>query len=300
MGQVQTTIRFRCPECGEAVVVQADVPEVDWSHDSPGDSLSEDNIDIECPSCDAVFDALVQNSPSHCAVELTEYPDIEVGADDAPFSAHDPWDNDENWINSSSSPNPWDIFMEHYWHIDDIVSEYGNLERATLVLAHEVINRMAFSSMISAMEAYLSDTLINAVTTRRSVLGRLISTDGELQKKTVSLEDVFKNSNVASEVVREQLSKVLYYNLGKVRNLYRSAFDVDIIENEEIQTSLSRAVGIRHDIVHRNGKTISGDEHHISGTEVTALMHNVRRFLDHVKVEVEHSLWTSDLNEDND
>jgi len=99
--------------------------------------------------------------------------------------------------------------MEHYWHIDDIVSEYGNLERATLVLAHQVINRMAYSSMISAMEAYLSDTLINAVTSRRSVLGRLISTDSDLQKRTITLEEIFKNPNVASVIATEHLSKVL-------------------------------------------------------------------------------------------
>ena len=140
--QVSTNIRFVCPECGKQVNVDADVPEVDYSYDHLSDSLSEDDIDLECQHCHTSFTAHVQNSPSHCAVELCDHPKVEVYAKDAPFAAQE---CEENWLNKDAPEEPFSVFTDTYFRLGDIVAEYGTGGRGTLPHSSELINRMVFA-----------------------------------------------------------------------------------------------------------------------------------------------------------
>lgn len=286
MGQVQTEVRFVCPECEEKVSVLIYVPEVDWSHDSPGDSLSEDDIDIECPSCKFIFDAQVQNSPSHCAVELSEYPEVIVEADDAVFAIEDGGENDLDWLNLYPPDEPFAVFKDAQFRLHDIVAEYGIGGRGSLPHSSDVVNRMVFASAIAAMEAFLGDLLIRTVFAEDTALTRILEHEQQLKKIAIPLNKIQKNPNIVVEQVREYLAGLLYHDLAKVFEIYRLVLQVDIFPSKEIKERLMRAVKARHDIVHRNGKNKEGEVLDIQTNEVVNVLDDLLTFATHVHREV--------------
>lgn len=278
---VSTNVRFKCPACKKQVDTEVEVPEVDYNYDRLSDSLSEDDIDIECSHCGASFGAHVQNSPSHCAVELSEYPDVEVSADDAPFTAPDPADEDE-WLNEYSPEEPFDVFKDSYYRLGDIVAEYGIGGRGSLPHSDDVINRMAFAGAIGAMEAFLGDLLVNSVFSDETALRRLLKGDRELKEMAISLSEILENPNVVIVKTRQYLAGLLYHNLAKIGVLYKLALGVDILPDQAQKDRLFKAVLTRHDIVHRNGKDKSGNVIDLPTTRVVSTLDDVLNFVENV------------------
>lgn len=287
MAQVSTAIHFKCPVCHQEATVEVKVPEVDYSCDRLSDSLTEDDIDFECPQCHVGFGAHVQNSPSHCAVELYDYPEVKVSADDAPFPAYDA---DDDWLNLDSPDDPLRVFMDSYHRLGDIVTEYGVGGRGTLPHSSEVINRMVYASAIAAMEAFLGDVLINAVLSEEVALKRLIEKDSELKKVSIPLADILAKTTVVIDTAREYLAGLLYHNLAKVGVLYKLILEVEILPDPEHKARLMRAVSTRHDIVHRNGKDKFGQEVELPTAAVFATLADVRRLVEYVDKGVEAAM----------
>ncbi len=286
---VYTNVQFQCPACKRQVDTEVEVPEVDYSYDRLSDSLSEDDTDIDCPHCDASFSAHVQNSPSHCAVELIEHPDVKVSADDAPFTAPDLAAEDE-WLNEYSPEEPLDVFTDSYHRLGDIIAEYGVGGRGGLPHSADVINRMVFAGAIGAMEAFLGDLLVNSVLSDEMALRRLLKGDRELKEMAISLTDILENPDIVAFKTRQYLAGLLYHNLSKISVLYKISLDVDILPDKEQKDRLFNAVLTRHDIVHRNGKDKSGNSIYLPTSRIVSTLNDVLAFVENVDEAVKDAL----------
>ena len=60
---------------------------------------------------------------------------------------------------------------------------------------------------------------------------------------------------------------VIYHDLPKVSGMFRDALGIELPNIGEIYKS----VFIRHDLVHRNGKTKDGDQHAIKQENIASL-----------------------------
>ncbi|WP_065898236.1 hypothetical protein [Pseudomonas sp. 24 E 13] len=281
MAQLTTTARFECPECGELTEVEVDVPEVDWCVEPLSDSLTEDDTDIQCGRCGESFSAHVQNSPAGCFIELDEYPEVEINADEAPFSADGP--DEEDWLNEKQPERPYKEFINSYHHLGDVLAEYGDEGRGILKNSGPVINRMVFASAISAMEAYLNDTLVNAVSADPVSMERLVAGDKVLAAERISLEMILKDSNVVFAKVQGYLQGLLYHNLAKVGVIYKIALNVDIFSDAALKTRLHQIVKLRHDVVHRNGRDESGIEHNFTTMLVRGALNDIHSLVEQVE-----------------
>jgi hypothetical protein len=83
------------------------------------------------------------------------------------------------WVDYDIPENPFTIFMDSYHHTGDLLAEYGSDS------GFHLVNRMIFSQQITALEAYLGDTLIKAVLIDREAINRLLTKDAELSKERV-------------------------------------------------------------------------------------------------------------------
>ncbi len=223
----------------------------------------------------------MQNSASDCTVTLDEYPDVEVIADNAFFSPSE----EDDWLNADLPENPAGIFMDSHNHSGDILAEYG--VGGTGVLSHSafIINRMVFAQQVSALEAYLGDTLVQQVMFSQEAMDRLLDKEEELKDVKIGLADIVKSPNIVSETVRAHLQGILFHNLAKVAVLYKIALKINIWPNDDIKTSLFRAVKYRHDCVHRNGRDKNGTELTVFTTEyVTSMLEAMRELVQHIEV----------------
>lgn len=160
----------------------------------------------------------------------------------------------DDWLDYEASANPYRVFMDSYYHTGDLLADHGG------VRGDHLVNRMIFSQQITALEAYLGDTLLNEVIRDTEVMQRLIDKDEDLAKEKFTLSEVSKDPGLVEHKVRTHLREVMYHNLKKVDVLYNIALGVRILDLAADKASLFKAVLLRHDCVHRNGFDKEGNE----------------------------------------
>lgn len=196
---------------------------------------------------------------------LSEYP---IGAENYPYgnvSGHELVEDfdyglehkepDPNeWLDYDVPANPFTIFMATYHQTGDLLADHGNTHGSYLV------NRLVFSHQITALEAYLGDTLLKAVAEDADALQRLIDGDDDLSREKFTLADIQKEPGLVERKVREHLRAILYHNLARVDALYNIALGIRILNLTTDKENIFKAVKLRHDCVHRNGFDKDGNE----------------------------------------
>ncbi len=244
-------ISFVCPSCNTKVTDIVDVPEPYWAADRASDMTAEDDVDVTCRECDEEFLGHVFNSGGHCDITLNDHPDVRV---DAGHAYYDGPPDDEDWVDFDTPKNPYRVFMNSYHESMFLLGERGG-DGTSLV------NRMIFGQQLSALEAYLSDTLINGVMEDAAIMAMMLEKDKDLEKQKFTLAQVAADPTLVRKTVRNHLRGVLYHNLPKVDALYSIAFNIQIFQllGEDKKAKLLQAVNFRHDCVHRNGHDADGN-----------------------------------------
>lgn len=251
MADYSSDVTFDCPSCGESVDEVVRVPEPNWTEDKAIDRMVRDDIYLECPNCGDGFDAEVTNSDGHVEMEMTEHPDVSVacgqGYDRAP-------DDDDAWWTDIPA-TPFLIFQANMRDARNLLDDRADELRVS------TINKMIFVHYFGSLEAYLADTILQRMKADDAVLSRLIEEENQLKETKLSLADILRDPEVVKRTVGAHLREQLFHNLSKVQVLYRIAFAVDIFPLPEVKARLFLALPLRHDCVHRNGRTKDGEEH---------------------------------------
>ncbi|MGE3474166.1 MAG: hypothetical protein AB7H70_00015 [Rhodospirillaceae bacterium] len=160
----------------------------------------------------------------------------------------------DEWVDYDVPSNPFSIFMDSYRQTSLLLDDHGKDD------GRDLVNRLVFSHLVTALEAYLGDTLINAVAGDADAMQRLIDGDDELSKEKFTLAEIRKDPDLVERRVREYLRAILYHNLAKVDVLYNIALSIRILNLTSNKDDLFKAVKLRHDCVHRNGFDKNGNE----------------------------------------
>lgn len=140
-----------------------------------------------------------------------------------------------------------------------------------LELAHYL--RLLHANAISILETYLADTATNRILADAETLQRYLDWDKHFAERKVSYRDVIREAAKAKAAARDELLDLVWHNLPKAKELYAKVFGVDIGPIDE----LGRAVALRHDIVHRNGRTKGGDEVSVSEQSIMRVVIDVEQ-----------------------
>lgn len=164
-------------------------------------------------------------------------------------------DGPDIWVDYTLPDDPLTIFMDSYHRTGDLLADHGGDDGRNL------LNRMVFSHQVTALEAYLGDTLIKEVLADKAARTRLMTEDRELAKERFSLAQIAAATDDLVETrIIEYLRSIQYHNLEKVDFLYRTIFQIPILKLAQDTTGLLKAVRLRHDCVHRNGFDKDGNE----------------------------------------
>ena len=144
-------------------------------------------------------------------------------------------------------------------------------------------HRMLFVSAITALETYLSDAFINTVAKAVPLRRRFIETTPAFQSEKVPLSDVFNEMDQIEQKARSYLVDVVWHHLDRVKPMYRDTLEIEF--PTEIGP-LFRAILVRHDIVHRNGKTKTGDEIIVTPEQITELLREIEMFVRHIDKQI--------------
>lgn len=269
-------MRFECPNCKRPNEQVVRVPETYWSGDNADERFVEDEQEVACGACGHEMMFLVQNSDGRVFVDVA-LPDDEVKVVASDAHLHGQFDLFD------VPGRPGSVLAET---LDDVQQVLGS---ASLWTGQPTLFRMAFIQQFAALEAYLGDTLTGQVLNKQGALSRLVDGDRDLKKVNLPLSAALQGADFVRQTAVAHLQEsILYHNLAKVEAIWRLTLGFSLFPDAALRERLERAVPIRHDCVHRNGKKKSGGVRNEVNKHFVEQMHrDMLTLMKHVEARLE-------------
>lgn len=141
----------------------------------------------------------------------------------------------------------------------------------------QILNRLLYANVVTLMETFLSDAFVNIVLDNQEYTRRLVETTPKFIEGKFSKSNIFTlMENLEKDVTEYLLNEVTYHNIWIVEKMYKSVLNIRFPHD---LLSLQKIIMRRHDIVHRNGKTIEGKTIVVSSEDVSSAIETVREFV---------------------
>jgi hypothetical protein len=241
MQRFESWVQFECPACKNRVWTTVEVPAPNFAAERGSDTATEGKVSFCCPTCNKELQGHAYSSPHYCTIALHDFPETTVDAEPPKYSP------DVDWIDYETPNDPYQEFIVSLAHTEDMLTEHGD--------GFAVANQMVFAHRIGALEAYLSDTIINLVAANPQALSRLLASNTDLAREKFTLQEIDANPDLVKSKVLGHLRDSLWHNLPKVRVIYQSVLNLDLFKilGQDDKATLLQAIQYRHDCVHRNG-----------------------------------------------
>jgi len=141
-----------------------------------------------------------------------------------------------------------------------------------------VFKRQIYISIIAAIEAFLFETFINLTDENDEFFRNFIETFPDFKERKIDFSRIFIEQERIRDTVKKVMIEIIYHNLAKVSNMYSSTFEIKFPDISE----LSRCVNVRHDLVHRNGKTKKGEDIIIDSDIINDLITKATSFVEDI------------------
>ncbi|MBI3774693.1 MAG: hypothetical protein HY273_03920 [Gammaproteobacteria bacterium] len=200
----------------------------------------------------------------------------EVGDEWAPIvSEYDHYDEAFEF-EVSSRDDPYRFVVQRLEEIDALL----NVKVDAKVL--ELLWRMAFASVIAALEAYLADTVSFWLDVDKKALRDFVRSNRDFQKQTVVVSEIYECMDGLHNRVEKYLVGQVWHRLDKIKPMMSSGLGISVPPI----VKLMKAVVLRHDIVHRAGKTKDGQPIRLNEAQVRELHTEVHEFIKVIESEL--------------
>lgn len=259
--------KFECDQCGHQVESEeVGVPSPNYMADNASDSQTENEGHAICENCEKQYDIDIYVTYGGASGHISELPDgnhVEIEEIDEPYY-------EDQYEAISANTEFLDTLNRD---LDELTSLLNVLLNDTQL--EKIFNRQLYASTIGTLETYLSDAFINTVLSNEGNLKVFFKTFKSFEKQNIAMSAIYEFHEKADSIAKKIMLDVIYHNLPKVSKMYKDTLGIIFPQFGEIYKS----VLIRHDLVHRNGKTKEGDEVLINKEAVTELIGNVRLFV---------------------
>ncbi len=143
--------------------------------------------------------------------------------------------------------------------------------------------RQQYTAVFTAMETYLFDFFYSVIQADKELFRKFVEINEDFGKRKFSISELFDQHEKIEQTAREFLASISWHNLPRVEPLYKLVLGIKF--DKELFGKLSKAVLVRHDIVHRNGKKKDGETWVLSKPQIIELISWVRVFVEHIEKE---------------
>jgi hypothetical protein len=171
----------------------------------------------------------------------------------------------------------------HRFLQERIAEIYSVLDAVALDGANKrLLHQMAHSSLIAALEAYLSDTVTYWIGADDQALRRLVSTNKDFQARSLSFAELFERHEKVKEEVKTYLADLVWHRLDKIKPMLASGLEIQIPDIG----ALMKEVLVRHDIVHRAGRRQDGSLVDLEIDDLTRVRDTIQQFTGEIEKEL--------------
>src|SRR5579859_78178 len=143
--------------------------------------------------------------------------------------------------------------------------------------------RQQYTAVFTTMETYLFDFFYSVIQVDKELFRKFVEINEEFVKKKFSISELFDQHEKIEQTAREFLASISCHNLPRVEPFYNLVLGIRF--DKELFGKLSKAVLVRHDIVHRNGKKRDGETWVLTKDQIIELISWVRAFVEHIENE---------------
>lgn len=263
-------LRFHCSECGEEIeeiIESLPSPNFMSERDTYSGTQETDCTDIECPNCHKDYN--IQLASSMYGGELYS-DDLDEDTEMEIEDIEDDYFKDYSEIVESNS-----LFFDTFC----IQMEANKRLFENSVLAPDLeiaLDKLLFANLITCLETYLSDALINIVLNNENYLKRFVENFKDYKVSSLKLCDIFKKMKSLKKQVKEDLFALMYHNLPKIKAIYKTTLNIDFPNNID---DVMKKIYVRHHLVHRNGKDQDGNQIIITKDELNQTYDLIYKFV---------------------
>jgi len=178
-----------------------------------------------------------------------------------------PGDYDDYLLDTIAPPS------EHITRFGTSIVNIRKLIKTSVDQAEEqFFLRMLFASVITALETYLSDIFVSSITGNPEALRKFVESHPRFKDDGFKMCDIFRKYECLERQTKSMLlGELVWHRLISISKMFKDTFDVDFPDPEDM-SELLRAIDIRHDLVHRSGRTKDGAEHTITPDKIEKLI----------------------------
>lgn len=162
-------------------------------------------------------------------------------------------------------------------------SSYTRLDQLAVLVditvpdgSKQVQLQMIHGAVIATLEATLGDAVASIVLDSDTALRTFVANNKDMQQEQMPLSEIFDRHEKIKDSVRKYLSDLVWHRLDKIKAMVEACLGVAMPNIGKLMAE----VQIRHDIVHRAGKTKDGEPITLSPDHLKGLIGEVRTFLD--------------------
>lgn len=261
----QLNLKFPCPSCGNIVEDFFSVPQPDLLAETHADSVNSDSVDVVCEHCghEMTVDLYTGFYGGNGEIEGVEDGSIEV-------DEYYPEEDDEYYEQQ--------LYEATHTEIERALDSIEDLNDGV----KQFLYRLLYANVITSMETFLGETLKREVLRDENSLRKFVETYKPFKSISMNLSDLYVKKENMPAFVNMTLCELLYHDLRKIKPIYRDALDIDLGD----VTELYKAVLVRHDLVHRNGKNHEGEDHTITEEMVRELQTKVKALMESVNNQI--------------
>lgn len=161
------------------------------------------------------------------------------------------------------------------------------------------LQRMCYSSLITAMEAYLGDILRREIFSRSTVKQKFVKSYEPFQKQKFTFSDIYEKLAKMDGEIKDALDGLSLHKIDAAKSIFSNTLNITFPDASV--ASLGAAVKCRHDIVHRNGKDKDGESINILHADVKDLAREVLKFTREIDKQVLYDIQQEiNLEQDDD
>ena len=264
-------LKLMCDNCSHEVISEEiAVPTPDYLAETAHDSYSDNDGYATCPNCDKSFDITVWASYADGYIDISDIEDENI-VDVIEIQEANLDEYYEEQIQTYLfNSNSLDIFNREILNIEKLNDM--NVGNKNLEIT---LKRQLYSGIVTCMEDYLSDKLINSVLKNNELFKRFVKTFHGIRDRKFSLNEIFEKQEQLVNIVKKELLDIIYHDLPKVKGMYEDTFQISFPKFGEIIKIVSQ----RHDMVHRNGKTKEGYTIGIDKEKITETATKIKEFV---------------------
>lgn len=146
----------------------------------------------------------------------------------------------------------------------------------------ETFIKMQIAHCVTILESCLGEMIKSVALSHERYVAHAIKNIKELKEKSIPLVELLHKEKTASLYVQQYLSGILYHKIPLVVAIYKAILQPNKYKQNSLK-AVSSLIHLRHDIVHRNGKTTDGIAHTFSSDTLNETFKTVEEFLTTMK-----------------